>query len=152
MRSFSRIALAALIGLAVPAAAVHAAAAATTASPVTMSPTKMKWVPSKEAPGVMTAVVWGDMATGPHGAFHKFVPGFTAPLHTHTASTKIVVISGTMTLTGEDGKEMKFPAGSFYTQPSTYPHVTKCLAGSECLVYLEADARWDLKPVEVKKK
>jgi hypothetical protein len=30
--------------------------------------------------------------------------------------------------------------------------VTKCLAGSDCLVYLEADGKWDLKPVEAKKK
>ena len=149
MRSSCRIALAALIGLAVPAAAVYAAGAAT---PVTMTPKEMKWAPSPLAPGVMTAVAWGDPATGPHGAFHKFVAGFTAPLHTHTANTRIVVISGTMTLAGEDGKEMKFPAGSFYTQPNTYAHVTKCLAGSECLVYLDADAKWDLKPVEAKKK
>jgi anti-sigma factor ChrR (cupin superfamily) len=148
MRSFSKIFLGALIGLAVPAAAVHAG----DATPVAMSPSDMKWVPSKEAPGVMTAVAWGDPATGPHGAFHKFVAGFTAPLHTHSGNNKIVVIAGTMSVTGEDGKEVKLPAGSFYTQPNTYPHVTKCLAGSECVVYLESDAKWDLKPVEAKKK
>jgi hypothetical protein len=43
------------------------------------------------------------------------------------------------------------PAGSFYTQPSTYPHVTKCLAGSECVSYVEGDAAWDLKPVAAPK-
>ena len=55
-------------------------------------------------------------------------------------------------MTSEDGKEMKFTAGSFYSQPNTYAHVTKCLAGSECLAYVEADGKWDLKPVETKKK
>jgi len=149
MKRFSRIALAALIGLAVPAAALHAADAG---KPVAMTPDQMKWLPNPDAPGVMTVVTWGDPAKGPHGAFHKFVAGFTAPLHTHSANTRIVVLSGTMTLTGEDGKEMKFPAGSFYTQPNTFPHVTKCLLGADCLVYLEADGKWDLKPVEAKKK
>ena len=54
-------------------------------------------------------------------------------------------------MSGADGKEMKFPPGSFYTQPNTLPHATKCLAGAGCLVYLEADGKWDLKPVEATK-
>jgi anti-sigma factor ChrR (cupin superfamily) len=148
MKRLSRIALAALSGFALLAAAVHAGEAV---KPVTMTPDQMKWVPNPTAPGVMTAAVWGDSAKGPHGAFHKFAAGFTAPLHTHSANTRIVVLSGTMSLTGQDGKEMKFTAGSFYTQPNTFPHVTKCLPGAECLVYLDADAKWDLKPVEAKK-
>ena len=147
MKKFCRIVLATVIYLAVPAAAVHAGGAK---QPVTMTPDQMKWVPNADAPGVMTATAWGDPQKGPHGAFHKFVAGFTAPLHTHSANTRIVVISGTMVMVGEDGKEMKFPPGSFYTQPNTYKHVTKCLPESECLVYLEADKKWDLKPVAKK--
>jgi hypothetical protein len=30
--------------------------------------------------------------------------------------------------------------------------VTKCLAAAGCLVYLEADGKWDLTPVEATKK
>ena len=111
-----------------------------------MTPAQRKWAPAA-IPGVMTAVAWGDPAKGAHGAFHKFDAGWAAPLHTHSASTKIVVLSGTMAMVGEDGKEMKFPAGSFYTQPNTYKHITKCLAGAPCMVYLEADGAWDMKPV-----
>jgi hypothetical protein len=55
-----------------------------------------------------------------------------------------------MAIAGEDGKEAKFPAGSFFTQPSTYKHTTKCLAGSECLIYAEVDGKWDLKPIAAK--
>jgi quercetin dioxygenase-like cupin family protein len=131
-----------LIGLAMAAAAYAAGEAA----PVTMTPDQLKWAPAA-VPGVMTAVAWGDPAKGAHGAFHKFDAGWSAPLHTHSANTKIVVISGTMAMVGEDGKEMKFPAGSFYTQPNTYKHITKCLAGAPCMVYLEADGAWDMKPV-----
>jgi anti-sigma factor ChrR (cupin superfamily) len=144
MRKLSGIAIAALTCLAMATATAQAAEAR---KPVTRPADQLKWVPNADAPGVMTAVTWGDPAKGAHGAFHKFVAGFSTPLHTHTANTKIVVISGTMAMAGEDGKEMKFPAGSYYTQPNTYKHTTKCLEGSECLVYLTADAKWDLKPV-----
>ena len=149
MKGSSSIALAALIGLTVPVLTLYAADAG---QPVTMTPDQMKWVPNLGVSGVMTATTWGDPAKGAHGAFHKFTAGFTAPLHTHSASTRIVVIAGTMAMAGEDGKEMKFPAGSYYTQPNTFPHVTKCLAGADCLVYLEADGKWDLKPVVATKK
>ena len=153
MKNVYRLGCAVLIAGVLPAATVRAdaakpaARAAEAAKPSILLPADMKWVANPDAPGVMTAVAWGDLTKGPHGAFHKFVAGFIAPLHTHTANTRIVVISGTMAMAGADGKETKFTAGSFYTQPNTYQHVTKCLAGSECLVYLEADAAWDMKPV-----
>jgi anti-sigma factor ChrR (cupin superfamily) len=126
--------------------------AADAGKPVAMTPDQMKWVPNPANPAVSMAVTSGDPATGAFRAFHKFQAGFTAPLHTHTANTQIVVIAGTMAMAGADGKEMKLPAGSFYTQPNTYPHVTKCLGPASCLVYMVADAKWDMKPVEAKSK
>ncbi len=143
MNRFRTIALATMICVAAPAAVVHAAAAP---KPKTLTPDQLKWVPSTAAPGVMTATAWGDPAKGPHGAFHKFPAGFTAALHTHSANARIVVLSGTMVLAGKDGKEMKFPPGSFYTEPKTFNHVTKCMPESECMVYLQADGKWDLIP------
>lgn len=115
--------------------------------PITLTPDQLKWAPNAAAPEVKTATVWGDPEKGAHGAFHKFPAGFSAPLHTHSGNGKIVVVSGTMAMAGEDGKEMKFPAGSFYTQPNTFKHTTKCLAGADCVAYYESDAKWDLKPV-----
>jgi hypothetical protein len=148
MKRLTRTIVATLIGLTVPVAALQAADAG---KPVTMTPEQMTWVPNPANPAVSMAVTSGDPNTGPFRAFHKFAAGFTAPLHTHTANTQIVVIKGTMAMVGADGKATKFPPGSFYTQPNTYPHVTKCLGPSECLVYMVADAKWDLKPVEAKK-
>ena len=111
MRGLSRIALATLICVAVPTAAVHAEAKTGGAKmapkavkkPVTMTPDDLKWVPDPIVPGVKMATAWGDMNTGPHGAFHKFPAGFMAPLHTHSSDLRIVVISGTMAMAGEDG-------------------------------------------------
>jgi quercetin dioxygenase-like cupin family protein len=156
MRGFSRIALAALICLAVPATALHAAAAkAGGAKPaakkaVTMTPDELKWVPNPGTPGVMTATAWGDPDKGPHGAFQKFPAGWVAPLHTHSSDLRVVVISGTMAMAGEDGKETKLPAGSYFYQPNTYKHVTKCEAGSECVAFVMAAGKFDIKMVEGK--
>lgn len=145
MRNERLLACVACLGLALATAAGAADAAK---GGTLLTADSLKWVASKEAPGVQTAVTWGDPAKGPHGAFHKFTPGFSAPLHTHSANTHAVVLAGTMSEAGEDGKETKLPAGSFFAQPNTWKHTTKCLPGAECLIYAEVDAAWDLKPVE----
>ena len=141
MRGLSRIAFATLVCLVVPIAAVHAQAT----KGVTMTPDELKWSPM---PGndVKTATVWGDMNTGPHGVFIKYPAGFTSPLHTHSADMRLVVISGTMALEGADGVETKLPAGSYFEQPDTYKHVTKCLAGLECVALQIASGKFDFKP------
>jgi hypothetical protein len=147
MKPTVRLALACLLPVAFAVAAVQAAGDA----PIALTPDQLKWVPNPAAPDqVKMAVAWGDPAQGAHGAFHKFAAGFAAPLHTHSANTKLVVLQGTMALAGEDGKETRFPVGSFMTQPNTYKHVTKCLAGAECMIYAEVDGKWDLKPVATK--
>lgn len=149
MKRMSLFAVAALALTAVSGAAVQAADAV---KPVGFTPSQLKWVVNPANAAVGMAVVWGDPEKGAFAAFNRFPAGFVAPLHTHTANTRIVVIQGIMSLTGADGKEMKFPVGSFYTQPNTFPHVTKCLVGSECIIYVEGDAAWDLKPVAATKK
>jgi len=108
-------------------------------------------MPDAAVPDVKFATAWGNRAKGPHGAFHKFPAGFTVPLHTHTADLRIVVVSGTMSMTGEDGKETMFPPSSYFFQPAGYKHVTKCAAGSECVAFIVANAAFDVKLVEAKK-
>ena len=163
MSAIARTAVAALMCLAVPASVLHAAdakAAATQhsamaakagAKPVMMLPDGLKWEPNPGDPTVKMAVLWGDAAMGPHGAFHKFPAGFLTPLHTHSAELRIVVISGTMAMAGEDGIEHRFPAGSYYTQPTTFKHTTKCLEGSECIALVVANGKFDLNPVDKQK-
>jgi len=149
MSRLGRICILALIGLALPLAASHAADAG---KPVTLVPEQMKWTATPGVTGVMIATAWGDPDKGAHGAFHKLPAGFTSPLHTHSANTRLVVLSGTMAMSSADGKEMKFPPGSFYTQPNTFQHTTKCLAGAACVIYVEADGKWDMKPADTAKK
>ena len=118
------------------------------ASLVTMTPDQLKWEPNPGAPGVMTATTWGDSTKGAHGAFHKFPAGWTSPLHTHSADLRAVVISGTWTQKTEDGKETKLPAGSYVYQPHTVKHVSGCDAGSECVIFVMANGKFDLIPAD----
>ena len=118
---------------------------------VTMTPDELKWVPNPANADVMMAVAWGDPAKGPHGAFHKFKPGFTAGLHTHSADLHVAVISGTIITGTEGGVEKKLPPGSYEYQPHTVKHVTKCDAGSACVIFVVANGKFDLVPAEEKK-
>src|SRR6266550_4601537 len=71
-------------------------------------------------------------------ATEKFPAGFSAPLHTHTATHKVVVISGTW-IHGEPGKpDARLGPGSYLVQPSGMKHTTACDAASECVFFIES--------------
>jgi quercetin dioxygenase-like cupin family protein len=133
------------------AGAAKAKPAAKPATLVTMTPDELKWVPNPSNAEVLMAVAWGDPAKGSHGAFHKFKPGFNAGLHTHSADLRIAVISGTMIAATEGGPEKKLPPGSYVYQPHTVKHVTKCDTGSECVIFVAANGKFDLVPAGEKK-
>ncbi|HEX7529091.1 MAG TPA: DUF4437 domain-containing protein, partial [Thermoanaerobaculia bacterium] len=125
--------------------------AAKPAALVTKTPDELKWVANPANAEVMMAVVWGDPAKGPHGAFHKFKPGFDAGLHSHSSDMKIAVISGTMIAATEGGPEKKLGPGSYEYQPHGVKHVTKCDTASECVIFVVASGKFDLTPADEKK-
>jgi quercetin dioxygenase-like cupin family protein len=105
------------------------------------------------APGVKSVDLWGDHTKGAFGGLTKFPAGFTAPLHTHTNTMKIVVISGTFIHTPEGQPERRLTAGSYLLQPGgNYRHTTACDKASDCLFFIESTGKFDLKPVEEKRK
>ena len=79
----------------------------------------------------------------------KFTPGFQAPLHHHSSDHFVSVIAGTVVLT-VDGKDHKLPPGSYFSFKGKKPHMTKCDAGAECLLSLDARGKWDVIPQETK--
>ncbi len=109
----------------------------------------LKWADVAGFPGVKMAVVEGDPAKGPAHFLIKFAGGFAAPLHHHSAGHHGVVISGTLVLT-VDGKDNKLPAGSYFSFKGKKQHVTKCEAGADCLIALDAGGKWDVIPEETK--
>src|SRR5262249_49493083 len=105
-----------------------------------------------ETPEVKIVDLWGDHTKGAFGALIKFPAGYTAPLHTHSADMKLVVISGTVIHTPQGKAPVNLPAGSYLLQPAGYVHATACSKTSDCLFSTEATGAFDLKPLEPPKK
>lgn len=102
----------------------------------------------KEVPGfagVHTATVEGDDMKGQHHAFMKFEPGFSAPMHHHSADHYVAVVAGTMILT-VDGQEHRLPAGSYFSFKHRGHHATTCAAGAECVLFADVRGKWDVVP------
>jgi quercetin dioxygenase-like cupin family protein len=103
----------------------------------------LKWNDVPDMAGVQMAVVEGDPTKGPSHFFIKFVGGFTAPVHHHTANHFVTVVTGTLVLT-VDGNEQKLPPGSFFAFSKKTKHATACAAGSDCVLSLDARGKWDV--------
>ncbi len=104
------------------------------------------------APGTHVAKLWGDMAKpGPYGVLIKFDPGVVHPLHWHTRSLKIVIISGSFLHRGEDGAEMKLGPGSYALQAGGNKHISGSVDGP-CEFFMTGSGKFDMKMVEAAKK
>ena len=109
----------------------------------------LKWVDLDPtgAPGVKVATLWGDHQKGAFGVLFKLPAGFTAPLHTHTHSMKLVIVSGTYIQAPEGKPEFRLGPGSYLMQPGgSYRHVTRCDESAECVFFVEGDGAFDLHP------
>ena len=110
----------------------------------------IKWNEMKEGPpGIMVAPLWGDMSKGAYGAFIKFSQSMDNPIHTHTNTTKLVVISGSFWFAPEGGEKTVLGPGSYMEVPGGLKHTSGAAAGTTVLQ--EASAKWDTKMVETSK-
>ena len=108
-------------------------------------PGDLKWQDVPDAKGAQLAAVEGNPGKGASHFFIKFAPGFSAPLHHHSANHHVTVISGTVVLT-VDGKEHKLPAGSYFAFSGKKPHATRCDTGADCVLSVDARSKWDVVP------
>jgi len=118
-------------------------------APIHKVPADLKWADydPTAAPGVKIAPLWGDYRTGAFGAFFRLPAGFAAPLHTHTHSMKVVIVSGTYIQAPEGKPEFRLGPGSYLMQPGgAYRHTTSCSADSDCVFFVESDGAFDLHP------
>lgn len=129
-----------------PAQAAGGAGAA-----VFMPAAELKWTDVAEFPGLKMAVVQGNPAKGAAHFFLKLPAGFSAPVHFHNADHWVAVVTGTLMLTPEGGKETSLPAGSGFGFTGKKRHATKCAEGGDCVLFLDTRGKWDVVPVEKKK-
>lgn len=121
-------------------------------TPTFFTPDEIKWT-TDEKSGVSMAVQWGDPKKGPFAGLAKFPKGWTAPLHHHTADHVVYLISGTFTITEENGKEWRLTPGMTGTLPGKVKHTTKCAEEADCMLFAYLSAKDDMIPAaELSKK
>jgi hypothetical protein len=49
-----------------------------------------------------------------------------------------------------DGKETKLPPGSYFQFTGKKPHMTRCDAGADCMLFIDSRGKWDILPEEGK--
>ena len=132
--------------VAIVAVAAVQAKAAGKSTGIVKSSTEITW---KEAgvPGVMTAVVDGDMAKRSSHFYLKYAAGFVAPLHHHSPDHFITTVSGNLVLT-VDGKEHSLAPGSFIALTGKKPHAARCDGSEDCVMFVDARGPWDVVPEE----
>jgi len=145
------IAVAVAAGLAASTIAPIAAAdAAKKGGAAVLTPSgDIKWADVPGFPGVKMSAVQGDPGKGANHSMQKLPAGFSAPLHHHTSDHYVTVVTGTLVLT-VDGKETKLPPGSYFAFTGKKPHLTRCEAGADCTLFVDARGKWDVVPEESK--
>ena len=104
----------------------------------------IKWA-AGPVKGVSVAALWGDMNKGgPYGALLKFDAGIMHPLHWHSQTLKIVVISGTFVHQPEGGTETKLGPGSYLLQAAAGKHISGCAAGADCEFFMTSGDKFDM--------
>lgn len=126
-------------------AAASATGALAKGSAMLLPAAEVKWADVPGFPGVQMAAVGGNPAKGPHHSMLKFTGGFEAPLHHHTTDHYGTVVAGTLVLTS-GGKEVRLPPGSYFAFTGKMPHTTKCEAGADCVLAIDARGKWDVVP------
>src|SRR5215469_7230022 len=109
--------------------------------------TDMKFVTLPNVPMCFTsAVVYGDPSSGPSTFVIKGTKGCDVPMHYHTPSEQVVMVSGTaqIEMKGEQVRTVK--AGAFAMAPSRHPHHFTCT--SACEFYVMSDGAFDIHYVD----
>jgi hypothetical protein len=100
---------------------------------------KIPW--AVEAPGQpqRLGALWGHRATGSAGTLLKVPGGFVAPVHTHTADYRAVVVEGVWKHWPEGaGKDQAIALrpGSYWTQKARQWHADACVSKTSCTILL----------------
>ena len=95
-----------------------------------------KWAPPKAPeipPGVMGSPIAADPGGGNVG-YAKFPPGYSFPMHWHSATEYTVLLSGKGQFT-VNGKTFDLEPGSYIVIPAKAHHNAKCGPSSECILF-----------------
>lgn len=101
--------------------------------------------------GTKLATLWGDSKKGGnYGMLVKFDAGVMHPLHHHTKTLKLIILTGTLIHKTEGGTESKLGPGSYLLQAGGNKHISGCAAGAECQFFMTSDGKFDFIDAEKK--
>jgi quercetin dioxygenase-like cupin family protein len=129
------------------ASALPCTAQSTSPQPKIENVSDMKFVAFPNVPTCFTgAVEHGDPSSGPSTFLVKGTRGCEVPMHFHTPTEQVVMVSGTarMEMKGDQPRIMK--AGAFATTPPRHPHHFTCT--SACQFYVISDGAFDIHYVD----
>lgn len=111
---------------------------------VLMAAEELKWVPMEGVEGAQQAVLWGDPKKEAHRILYKWPVGAKAPVHTHTAGDRGVVVSGVLSLAVDGAAPKKLSAGSFFSMAGGTKHATAVEGDAPCVFYIEREGAFDV--------
>lgn len=124
-------------------AAMTAVAAAQ--DPLRIPLDQVAWRSTETLPkGFLIGMLREDPGTKARAVLVKFPKGGRLPPHWHTAAEQVVVIQGTLRVTGADGTKVTLKRGGYAYTPGKTVHATACESKGGCLVYSATDGPFDL--------
>jgi quercetin dioxygenase-like cupin family protein len=92
------------------------------------------------------AVADGDPTKGAGVIYAKWPAGCGVPMHWHTASERLIVVSGSGTMQHEGGSAETVSKGGFVLMPSKHKHDFHCKAA--CEFYIVTDGAFEIHYVD----
>ena len=90
------------------------------------------------------APLHGDMSTGPATLMVRMRTGCMVPFHWHTPSEELVVLQGAPLAQMMGERPVMLRVGSYSQLPSKHVHRFRCTSKVDCLIFLVADAAFDI--------
>ena len=90
------------------------------------------------------APLHGDMAKGPSTLMVRMRSGCMVPYHWHTPSEELIVLQGAPLAQMRGERPVMLKVGSYSQLPSGHIHRFRCTSKVDCLIFLVADAAFDI--------
>jgi quercetin dioxygenase-like cupin family protein len=98
--------------------------------------------------GCSIAVLHGDPGKNNSDVFFKVPAGTAIPKHWHTSAERMVLVSGTLSVTYDGQPTSVLEPGSYAYGPAKLPHEGTCAAGDPCVLFIAFESPVDAFAVE----
>jgi len=107
------------------------------------SSSQLKFGPVPNSPACVTAAAeHGDPSKGPSTLLLKFTSGCAIPMHWHTPTEQLMMVSGSARMQTQDGTASTLERGGFVHIPPKHPHQFTCVTA--CTAFLVSDGVFDI--------